>query len=101
MQNAYSGRKGCGRRINIEVIGVMKENFGSLPAPRKQEQVRHELFDIIAMTITAVIGNCDNWDKIKDFCISKEAWLRERMGLQLEYSAYFRYTGDGAVKRGM
>ena len=95
MQNAYSGRKGCGRRINIEVIGVMKENVGSLPNPKKQEQVRHELYDIIAMTIAAVIRNCDNWDEIEDFCISKEEWLYEHMGLQLEY------TGDGAVKRGM
>lgn len=64
---------------------MMKESFGSIADTRLQAQVRHDLYEIIAMTIAAVIGNCDGWDEIEDFCQSKEAWLREHMGLKLEH----------------
>ena len=47
--------------------------------------MRHDLYEIIAMTIAAMIGNCDGWDEIEDFCQSKEMWLREHMGLELEH----------------
>ena len=63
----------------------MKESFSSIKDPRQQSQVRHDLYEIIAMTIAGVIGNCDGWDEIEDFCESKEAWLREHMGLKLEH----------------
>lgn len=64
---------------------MMKESFSSIADTRQQSQVRHELYEIIAMTIAAVIGNCDGWDEIEDFCCSKESWLREHMGLKLEH----------------
>ena len=63
----------------------MKESFREIADTRQQSQVRHELYEIIAMTIAAVIGNCDGWDEIEDFCHSKETWLREHMGLKLEH----------------
>ena len=63
----------------------MKESFSSIADRRQQSQVRHELYEIIAMTIAAVIGNSDGWDEIEDFCIGKEKWLREHMGLELEH----------------
>ena len=64
---------------------MMKESFSSIADRRQQSQVRHELYEIIAMTIAAVIGNSDGWDEIEDFCIGKEKWLREHMGLELEH----------------
>lgn len=63
----------------------MKGSFSSITDPRQQSQVRHDLYEIIAMTIAAVIGNCDGWDEIEDFCRDKEAWLRGHMDLKLEY----------------
>jgi len=63
----------------------MKESFSKITDIRQQSQVRHDLYEIIAMTIAAVIGNCDGWDEIEDFCRDKEEWLRERMGLKLEH----------------
>lgn len=64
---------------------MMKESFKGLTDTRKQAFVRHEMYDIVAMTIAAVIGNCDGWDEIEDFCNGKEEWLREHMGLKLEH----------------
>ena len=63
----------------------MKESFSGIADTRQQSQVRHDLYEIIAMTIAAVIGNCDGWDEIEDFCRSKEEWLREHMRLRLEH----------------
>ena len=59
---------------------MMQESFSSITDTRQQAQVRHNLFDIIAMTITGVIANCDGWYEIEDFCRHREGWLRERMG---------------------
>ena len=44
----------------------MKESFSSIADRRQQSQVRHKLYEIIAMTIEAVIGNSDGWDEIED-----------------------------------
>ena len=63
----------------------MKKSFSSIADPRQQSQVRHDLYEIITMTIAGVIGNCDGWDEIEDFCYSKENWLREHMRLELEH----------------
>ena len=64
---------------------MMQESFSSITDTRQQAQVRHNLFDIIAMVIAGVIANCDGWHEIEDFCRHKEDWLRERMGLSLEH----------------
>lgn len=64
---------------------MMNESFNSIRDTRQHAQVRHDLYEIIAMTIAAMIGNCDGWDEIEDFCQSKEMWLREHMGLELEH----------------
>ena len=42
-------------------------------------------YERIAMTIAAVIGNCDRWDEIEDFGHSKEMRLREHMRLELAH----------------
>ena len=63
----------------------MRESFSNITDTRQQSQVRHDLYEIIAMTIVAVIGNCDGWDEIEDFCHDKEGWLREHIGLNLEH----------------
>ena len=53
----------------------MNKSFSRIRDTRQQSQVRHDLYEIISMTIAAVIGNCDGWDEIEDFCQSKEKWL--------------------------
>ena len=47
---------------------MMKDSFSEIRDTRQQAQVRHDLYEIIAMTIAAVIGNSDGWDEIEDFC---------------------------------
>ncbi len=42
------------------------EHFGKLEDPRNGRAKRHELLDIIVITLCAVICGADNWVEIED-----------------------------------
>ena len=63
---------------------MLKEYFEGITDKRQESKVRHNLLEIVVMTICAVIAGCDVWEDIADFCRIKESWLRERLGLKLE-----------------
>lgn len=49
----------------------MKESFSSMADPRQRSQVRHDLYEIIAMAMAAMKGICDGWDEIVDSAVFK------------------------------
>lgn len=51
-------------------------HFGQLDDPRLERKKRHNLVDIVAITIGAVIAGADGWTDVALFGRSKEAWLR-------------------------
>lgn len=51
-------------------------HFGQLVDPRMTRKRRHELLDIIGVTLCAVVAGADGWVDVERFGISKEAWLR-------------------------
>lgn len=51
--------------------------FGEIIDPRKDINVKHDLLDVIFLTITGVISDCDGWKDIYDFGIAKPDWLRQ------------------------
>jgi predicted transposase YbfD/YdcC len=51
-------------------------HFGQLDDPRLDRKKRHNLVDIVAITIGAVIAGADGWTDVALFGRSKEAWLR-------------------------
>lgn len=55
--------------------------FAALPDPRVERTKRHQLLDIIAIAVCAVICGADNWVEIAEFGRAKEAWLRQFLGL--------------------
>ena len=56
--------------------------FEDIEDPRVQDRnIRHNLEDIFAITILAVICGADNWVEITNFAHSKEEWLREFLEL--------------------
>ena len=63
----------------------MELYFGNISEKRQAAKIRHSLIEIIAITIIAVIGDCDGWEEIEDFCIEYEEWFRKELGLVLEY----------------
>ena len=49
--------------------------FSSIDDPRQQGKVQHPLFDILFLTISAVIAGCQGWEEgaLADYKLS---WLR-------------------------
>ena len=54
----------------------LKRHFRNLRDPRLHRRRRHELLDIIAIAICAVIGNANTWPDIVTFGKSHRAWFQ-------------------------
>jgi predicted transposase YbfD/YdcC len=53
------------------------EHFTTIDDPRQQGKVQHQLFDILFVTVSAVIAGCQGWEEIEDFAHDKLSWLRK------------------------
>jgi len=62
----------------------MKRHFETLTDPRQPWKTDYSLFEIVIMTICAVISGCEYWEDIVDFCRVKENWFREKLALELK-----------------
>jgi predicted transposase YbfD/YdcC len=56
-------------------------HFADLTDPRIDRSRLHDLLDIIAIAICAVVAGADSWDDIEDFGKVKHAWLKTFLGL--------------------
>lgn len=57
------------------------EHFSDLEDPRLVHQVRHNLMDIIAIAICAVIANANDWNEIETWALCKKDWLKSFLSL--------------------
>jgi predicted transposase YbfD/YdcC len=55
---------------------LLLEHFKNLEDPRAEHLVEHQLLDIIALSICAVICGADSWVEIEHYGRAKEEWLR-------------------------
>jgi predicted transposase YbfD/YdcC len=62
-------------------VGSLQKHFRGLPDPRVVGRTRHLLFDIIVMSICAVIANCDDWPDIALFAQQRESWFKRFLKL--------------------
>jgi predicted transposase YbfD/YdcC len=53
----------------------LAHHFADLTDPRIDRSRLHELIDIVAIAICAVVAGADSWDDIEDFGNAKIAWL--------------------------
>jgi predicted transposase YbfD/YdcC len=56
-------------------------HFSVINDPRIAKKNRHNLIDIIAIAISAVICGADQWTTIEEFAKSKEGWFRQFLEL--------------------
>ena len=56
-------------------------HFAELTDPRIDRTRLHDLLDIVAIAICAVVAGADSWDDIEDFGKAKHDWLRTFLGL--------------------
>jgi predicted transposase YbfD/YdcC len=59
----------------------LRECFSGVRDPRREHQRFHDLWDIIAITICAVISGADNWPDVEEYGRCKEAWLESFLEL--------------------
>ena len=72
----------CVRVVVMDDVALaMVERFGMLEDPRTGPARRHELLDIIVITLCAVICGADNWVEIEEFGKAKENWFRRFLRL--------------------
>jgi len=53
----------------------LMDYFGEVPAPRILRTQRHELLDILAVALCAVIGGGDPWTEVLEFGQARQAWF--------------------------
>ncbi len=56
-------------------------NFAELTDPRIDGSRLHDLLDIVAIAIRAVVAGADSWDDIEDFGKAKHDWLTTFLAL--------------------
>ena len=61
---------------------VFSAHFSVVPDPRLDRQKRHELLDIIAVTICATLCGADGWTDVEEFGQAREEWLRTFLKLE-------------------
>src|ERR687893_2281586 len=59
----------------------LAHHFADLTDPRIDRSRLHELLDIVAIAICAVVAGADSWDDIEDFGRTKHAWLKSFLAL--------------------
>jgi len=55
--------------------------FAPLPDPRIERTKRHNLLDIVAITLCAVLAGAETWVDIAEFGRAREAWFRTFLAL--------------------
>ncbi|MGL5323683.1 MAG: transposase family protein, partial [Aeromonas sp.] len=53
------------------------DHFSNLSDPRSHINRRHDLLDIVFLTVSAVLSGAEGWVDIKSFGDEKLAWLRK------------------------
>jgi len=61
-----------GGEASVSLVGC----FSELRDPRVDRTKRHELVDILAIAICAVVCGADSWVDVEEFGQAKEGWLR-------------------------
>lgn len=59
-------------------IDVFSQHFSTIKDPRQLAKISYQLFDVLFLTICAVIAGCDGWEEIEDFGVSQSEWLNEK-----------------------
>jgi predicted transposase YbfD/YdcC len=64
----------------------LQDCFGDLHDPRRDSALRkHLLLDILAIALCAMLSSAESFVDMAEYGRSKEAWLRERLGLSLPH----------------
>jgi hypothetical protein len=63
-------------------IGPIMEFFSVIPDPRKEINRKYPLYEVIAITILAVMSFAQGWEDIERYGKAKKAWLSKFLDLK-------------------
>jgi predicted transposase YbfD/YdcC len=68
--------------INRETLqSCLEKYFGEIPDPRVERTRAHQLLDIIAIALLAVLAGADSWVAIETYGNAKRSWLESFLAL--------------------
>ena len=63
---------------------MLKKHFENITEYRQAWKIKHNMLEVVIMTICAVIAECEAWYQIEEYCEEKEEWFRSKLGLELK-----------------
>jgi DDE_Tnp_1-associated len=71
-----------GRKPNMTLAGTFFDHFSCIKDPRiHNHNFRHNIIDILVITVLATICGADGWAEIERFGEAKKEWLSTFLGL--------------------
>jgi len=64
---------------------MIQKYIENITDPRQSWKVRHNLHEVIIMTICAVVAECEAWYQIEHYCKHKKEWFKDKLKLKLEH----------------
>ena len=61
-------------------IDVFAQHFADVKDPRQTAKISYPLYDVLFLSICAIITGCEGWEDIEDFGKARLGWL-QRLGL--------------------
>lgn len=61
---------------DVAVLKELREKLGIITDKRHESYIKHNLLDIIMITLLAVLTNANEWIEIETFAETKESWLK-------------------------
>ena len=62
--------------LNYDKLKEFKEKVKALSDGRQKGKVKYKIWDIVVVSFLATLGNCNDWEEIHDFAITKKDWLK-------------------------
>lgn len=62
--------------LNYDTLKQFKERIKDLSDTRQKGKVKYKIWDIIIVSFLAILGNCNDWEEIREFAIAKKSWLK-------------------------
>ncbi len=75
-------------------LDAFSEFFSGLHDSRQSAKIAYPLFDILFLTVCAVIGGCEGWEDIEDFGQAHSHWFQDKGGSKWIAGSRYNCQGD-------
>jgi hypothetical protein len=58
-------------------IDLFPQHFSDVKAPHRTAKISYPLYDVLFLSICAIITGCNSWEDIEDFGKTRLTWLQD------------------------